>query len=55
MKMTIEQWAGVEDWAFDEDERERCEADHRDGGVCQRLLTPAGNCPGKADHAEPVT
>lgn len=31
--------------------RPRCEADHRMGGVCQRLLTPAGVCPGEADHA----
>lgn len=29
----------------------RCEADHEDGGVCQRALTPAGDCPGERDHA----
>ena len=30
----------------------RCEIDHKDGGVCQRVLTLSGHCPGAADHAE---
>lgn len=38
-------------WAAYDDEPDRCEADHRKGGVCQRRLTLTGRCPGEADHA----
>jgi hypothetical protein len=43
-----------DDLVFEDDEieeRPRCEADHAKGGVCQRLLTPSGACPGEGDHA----
>ena len=28
----------------------RCECDHSDGGVCQRVLWRDGTCPGEAAH-----
>lgn len=57
MKEILPGWndfIGIGDYAGDleyDEDRPRCEADHRDGGVCQRLLTVSGTCPGAADHA----
>ena len=33
-----------------EDGPARCEVDHTDGGVCQRVLWRDGSCPGEKDH-----
>jgi hypothetical protein len=33
-----------------DEEPARCEADHTDGSVCQRVLLRDGSCPGQADH-----
>lgn len=33
-----------------EDYENRCEADHRDGGVCLRRLQGDDTCPGEQEH-----
>lgn len=33
------------------EEQDRCEADHKDGGVCLRVLQSDG-CPGAEDHMQ---
>jgi hypothetical protein len=36
---------------YGDEEPERCEADHQDGGVCLAALMPNGHCPRPGGHA----
>lgn len=37
------------------DDPPRCEADHKDGGVCRRVLAyPDWSCPGEAEHKRDI-